>query len=32
LGTNVYDLLKHEKLVLSLSAVKALEERLERDL
>ncbi|EED93627.1 RM4, ribosomal protein 4, partial [Thalassiosira pseudonana CCMP1335] len=28
LGTNVYDLLKHEKLVLSLSAVKALEERL----
>ena len=28
LGANVYDILRHEKLVLSLTAVRALEERL----
>ena len=32
LGCNVYDMLKFEKLFLSLGAVRALEERLERDL
>jgi large subunit ribosomal protein L4 len=28
LGANVYDILKHEKLVLSLAAIQALEKRL----
>ena len=32
LGCNVYDMLKFEKLFLTLSAVRALEERLQRDL
>lgn len=32
LGCNVYDMLKFKKLVLSLAAVRSLEERLERDL
>mmetsp|Transcript_5758 Transcript_5758/g.13115 ORF Transcript_5758/g.13115 Transcript_5758/m.13115 type:complete len:414 (+) Transcript_5758:88-1329(+) len=32
LGCNVYDLLKFKKVVLSLAAVRSLEERLERDL
>ncbi|KAL3773957.1 hypothetical protein HJC23_003550 [Cyclotella cryptica] len=32
LGCNVYDMLKFEKLFLTLSAVRALEERLEKDL
>lgn len=32
LGCNVYDLLKYKKVVLSLAAVRSLEERLERDL
>mmetsp|Transcript_25754 Transcript_25754/g.38046 ORF Transcript_25754/g.38046 Transcript_25754/m.38046 type:complete len:94 (-) Transcript_25754:157-438(-) len=29
LGCNVYDILKHEKLIVSLDALKALEERLD---
>lgn len=32
LGCNVYDVLKHQKLFLTLSAVSALEARLEKDL
>jgi len=32
LGCNVYDLLKHNKVILSLAAVRSLEERLERPL
>jgi ribosomal protein L4 len=32
MGCNVYDMLKFRKLVLSLAAVRSLEERLEKDL